>query len=287
MHVDVDVPIEPLVEPEFRSPRARVRQRRLAGLAHHVAELAGEQQLTLARQDLDLDGEQFATHLGPRQPVGHADPRLALDFRVHEARRPQKLLDVLVGDGDGALELALRLAARHLAADLRQLAFEAAHSGLARVLVDQRAQRGLLDLHVGVAESGGLDLLGHQEAARDLHLVGFQVARQPDDLHAIHQRSRNRVETIRGAQEHDLRQVEIDLEVMVVEGVVLFGIEHLEQRRRGIAAIVGAQLVDFIEQEHGVLAAGAAQALDDAARHRADVSAAMTADLGFITNSAQ
>ena len=60
------------------------------------------------------------------------------------------------------------------------------------------------------------------------------------------------VERVRGADEHHLRQVEVDLEVVVVEGVVLLRVEHLEQRRRGVAAEVGAELVDLVEQEHRI-----------------------------------
>ena len=57
------------------------------------------------------------------------------------------------------------------------------------------------------------------------------------------------VQRIRRGDEHHLGQVEIDLEVMIVEGVVLLGIEHFEQRRRRIAAEVHRHLVDLIEHE--------------------------------------
>ena len=54
--------------------------------------------------------------------------------------------------------------------------------------------------------------------------------------------------------EHHLREVVVEVEVVVVEGVVLLGVEHLEQRRRRIAAEVGRHLVDLVEQEHRVAA---------------------------------
>ena len=65
------------------------------------------------------------------------------------------------------------------------------------------------------------------------------------------------------------------------------GIEHLEQRRRRIAAEVVAELVDLVEHEHRVAGLGAAQALDDLAGHRADVGAAVAADLGFVAHAAE
>ena len=51
------------------------------------------------------------------------------------------------------------------------------------------------------------------------------------------------------AMNSTLRQVEGHAQVVVAEGVVLLGVQHLEQRRRRIAADVGAQLVDLVEQE--------------------------------------
>ncbi len=62
-----------------------------------------------------------------------------------------------------------------------------------------------------------------------MHLLVLGIAGDADDLHAVHQRRRN-VERVRRRNEHHVREVVIDLEVMVVEGVVLLRIQHLEQR---------------------------------------------------------
>ena len=77
---------------------------------------------------------------------------------------------------------------------------------------------------------------------------------------------RNRIEHVRRRDEQHLRQIERHVEVVIAERVVLLRIEHLEQRRRRIAAEVGAELVDLVEDEHRVLRLGAAQPLDDLAR---------------------
>ena len=94
-------------------------------------------------------------------------------------------------------------------------------------------------------------------------------------------------EHVRGADEHHLREVVVDVEVVIVEGVVLLRVEHLEQRRRRIAAEVHRHLVDLVEQEDRVARAGLLQALDDLARQRADVGAAMAADLGLVAHAAE
>ena len=76
-------------------------------------------------------------------------------------------------------------------------------------------------------------------------------------------------------------------EVVVAEGVVLLGVEHLEQRRARVAAEVGADLVHLVHHEDRVVGARLVDALDDAAGHRADVGAPVAADLGLVLDPAQ
>ena len=54
-----------------------------------------------------------------------------------------------------------------------------------------------------------------------------------------------------------------------------------------VAAEIGPELVDLVEDEHRVLRLGAAQALDDLAGQRADVGPAMAADLGLVAHAAE
>ena len=83
------------------------------------------------------------------------------------------------------------------------------------------------------------------------------------------------------------RQVVVDLQVVVVEGRVLFRVQHLQQGAGRIAAPVGAHLVDLVEQEEGVGGLGLLHRLDDLAGHRADVGAPVAADLGLVAHAAQ
>jgi hypothetical protein len=69
--------------------------------------------------------------------------------------------------------------------------------------------------------------------------------------------------------------------------VVLRGIEHLEERRRRVAAPVGADLVDLVEEDDRVHAAGLLDGAHDAAGQRADVGAPMSPDLGLVPHTAQ
>ena len=132
----------------------------------------------------------------------------------------------------------------------------------------------------------GFDLLGNQMALRNLHLLIFSIAFQPDNLHPVEKWLRQ-IETVRGAHEHDVRKIEIEFKVVILEFRVLFGIEHFEQRRGRIAAEILTQFVDFIEQEKRIARPGLLEVGNDLARHRANVSAPVAADFRLVTHPAQ
>ena len=142
------------------------------------------------------------------------------------------------------------------------------------------------DVDLVVLDAVVLLLLGQQVAQRDVDLLVLGVAREADHFHPVEQRRRN-VHRVRGRDEHHVRQVEVDLDVVVAERVVLLRVEHLEQRRRRVAAEVHAQLVDLVEQEQRIARADLGQALQHLARHRADVGAAVAADLGLVAHAAE
>ncbi len=128
---------------------------------------------------------------------------------------------------------------------------------------------------------------GPRKSRAIAQLLALDVARDLDDLHAVLQRPRDLRQDVRRADEHHAREVVVEIEVVVVEAVVLLRVEHLEQRRRRIAAEVHRHLVHFVEQEDGIARAGLLQALDDLARQRADVGAAVPADLGLVPHAAE
>src|SRR5439155_3694431 len=130
-------------------------------------------------------------------------------------------------------------------------------------------------------------LARQQVTLSDFEFLALGVARQIDQLHPIEQRSGNSADVVRGRDEDDLRKIEGHVEVAIDKSVVLAWIEHLEQGARRIAAKVGADLIDLIEHHHGIAGAGATQLLNYASRHRADVGAAVSPDLGLVTNTAQ
>ena len=202
------------------------------------------------------------------------DEIIGADRATGEGRRVGGLQRLCLGHG-------------HLAADLADQLFEVAHAGLARIAAHQARQRGVAEGEILGAQSVRDALLGHQVIARDRQLFGLDVAGQADDLHAIAQRLGDAAEVVGGADEQHAREVDAHVEVMVEEVLVLFRVQHLKQRRGRIALVADRQLVDFIEQDHRIHRAAAAQRLHQLAGQGADVGAAVALDLGLVAHAAK
>ena len=121
----------------------------------------------------------------------------------------------------------------------------------------------------------------------DGELLLLGVAVEADDLEAVEQRAGDGLGHVGGNDEQHLGQVELDLEVVVTEGVVLGRVEHLEQGRGWVAPVVGPELVDLVEHDHGVHGPGFAQRPGQAARLGAHVGTPVTPDLGLVVHAAE
>ena len=192
--------------------------------------------------------------------------------------------------GHHQLALALRTALRDLqrtaTCETRQLAAQAPHAGFPRVAVDQVQDRGVLEHEATRGEARFLEHGRYQVALGDGQLLQPRVARQVHDLHAVAQRPRDGAHVVgRGHEEH-VRQVVGHVQVVVGERLVLRRVQHLEQRTGRIAPRVRAHLVDLVDEEEAVGAAGPTDGLQDLAGHRAHVGAPVPADLALVPHAA-
>ena len=173
-----------------------------------------------------------------------------------------------------------------LPAEIRDLPLQIPHARFAGVEPNQLPQPGVGDFPFAIPQPMILGLLRNQVTFRNLDLFVFGVAGQTNDLHPIKQRLRHS-QRIRRRDEHHVRQIVIDLEIMIGEGRVLLRIQHLEQGRRWIAPPIGAEFVDLVQQKEGIRGLRLLHRLDDLTRHRADIGSAVAADLRFVAHAAQ
>jgi hypothetical protein len=154
----------------------------------------------------------------------------------------------------------------HLAADRGDFPLQVPHPRLPGVEADDGEDGVFRKLDVLQGQAVGLGLFGSKEMLGDLELFHFGIARQPDDLHAVLQGQGDGVEVIGRGDEHDFGEIVVAVQIVVVEGHVLLGVQDLKQGRGGIAPEVGAHLVHFVQAEDRVVALGLAQGLDDFSR---------------------
>ena len=266
---------------------ANVGQRRLRRLLHYVAQLPGDGELALAVEHLHFCGQNAAADFGPRQAGDQPDFALFMRLGVAVLGDAEKVGDVRRADLFLVLGSRLHYLARHLAAHVADLAFQVADSGFARVVANDFQNRIVLEDDIFLAQAGLLALLLDEILTRDFQLFLLRVALQAKDLHAVLERCRNGVHYIGRGHEQHLREIVVHVEVVILEGHVLLGVEHFKQRRCRVAAKVRRNLVYLIQQEHGILRPGALHVLDDLAGHGADVGAPMAANLGLVVHSAQ
>ncbi len=267
----------------------------MRGLLHHVAQLAGQGQpgrAGLGVGERGLDVEDVAARARHGQAGGHArDGRpalLGLLGRLGGVVRPaDQRPQVVRADRDGQLALAQFALRGDLPQDAGDRALQIPDARLAGILAREPAQRVLVHRDLVGLQSRALQLPGQQVVAGDDDLLVLGVAVEPDQLHPVEQRLRDGLQHIGRRQEHHVGEVELDLQVVVAEGVVLRRVQHLQQGRRRVAPVVGADLVDLVEQHHRVHRTGFLDGAHDPAGECADVRAPVATDLRLVTHAAE
>ena len=72
-----------------------------------------------------------------------------------------------------------------------------------------------------------------------------------------------------------------------MEGIVLLRIQHFQQCCCGIALEIGCNLIDLIQYKHRIGCTCFEDILNNASRHRPDIGASVTANLGLVVQTAQ
>src|SRR5262249_37943973 len=233
------------------------------------------------RMSLPLPGTRVASMNRMSPPVGvQASPvatpgtlvRIATSFSNRRGPR-------MAGKAPLSTRLRSRrpsaTAMRAVGADGADQPLQIAHASLARVVADDRPDGVLGDLALLRRQAVRFELALEQVAPGDFELFVLGVTGKLDDLHAVAHGAGNGIEHVGGRDEHHLREIEGDAEIIVTKRRVLLGIEHLEQRGRRIAVEADAELVDLVEHHQGIARSGLADRLDDVARQRADIGTPM------------
>ena len=292
-HVDVDVPAveDAVVHAQHVDVCLDVLQGYDRRFLHHVAQVAGERQLAgLSLAERGLYEEYLSAHGGPGQARDHAGVVVALVDVAVEGGLAQEAFQVGGRNHRVHGDVLHLLLVGYLAQGLVDLLLQLTHAALAGVLLYYLLQRCLVEPYLGLValQSRVLQLAGQEVALGYLHLLLGDVAAHLDDFHAVAQGAGDAAQVVgRGDEEH-LGEVIVHVQVVVVESVVLLGVEHFQQGG-GRVAVDGVlrHLVYLVEDEDGVAGAGLLHALDDAPGHGAHVSAPVSPYLRLVVHAAE
>ena len=228
-HVNVNIKVLEIFRGQIKLMRAsaQIAQRDMRRFLQDIAQLPGQHQVAFARRQRDLDRLDFAAIGRPDQAAGNADRVLAVDFGGQDLRRAQIAFRNRRGNALRNLALGRHLA-RYFAADASDLALQVANAAFVGVVPDDILQRALGELDAGFGDAVGFDLLGNEEAPRDLNLLFFRIALELDDFQAVFQGFRYRIQVVGGGDEGHFGQVVRHFQVVVDEVSILLRIQHFQ-----------------------------------------------------------
>jgi hypothetical protein len=288
---DMDVEVEPVevgeVDLEVFGLGAEEADGGLGTFLHDVAERAGEHESALAGHAGDFDEEDIAADGGPGHTDGDAGFRDGFGGFREEACGAEEVAEFLWGDGDGFLFIFTGDdSAGDFAGEGGDFAFELADSGFAGVVLNEFFERWVGELDLGVFEAVFVELSGDEVTPGYLEFFGGGIAGDLDDFEAVAEGWVDGFEPIGGGDEEDAGEIEGEVEVVVGEGMVLLGVEDFQESGGWVAAEVGSDLVDFVEEYDGVFTFDTAEGLEDAAGEGSDVGSAVAPDFGFVAHPA-
>ena len=255
---------------------------------HDIAQLSGEDHLAASVHGTGLNEQDLAANLSPGKPRGDAG-RTVFQFSV--------VLDSLVAkifgnffccNGDAVLLAVLHIVSSGMSAEDVQLLFQSADTGLHSVFLHDALDGTVRDMNLSLIESGILHGPGEEMTFCDLHLIQRRITGKSDHFHTVQKRSRNGIPAVCRADKQHIGKIIGDVHVMIRKGVVLFRIQYFKKSTCGISLIAALnEFVHLVQDHDGVHGTGTPDAVHNTSGHGADISAAMAADLGLITDAAK
>ena len=162
--------------------------------------------------------------------------------------------------------------------DVGDFALQRTDACFTSVVVNNFKDYHFRERHIFRFQTVFLQLLRNEMAFCNLVFLLAQITVQVYDFHTVAQGRMYGLKVIRRGDEHHFREVKIQLDEVIVEGVILFWVKDFEQCSLRVAVdVVAAHLVDFVEDEDRVRRLSLLQILNDSARHCADVCLTVSA----------
>ena len=113
--------------------------------------------------------------------------------------------------------------------DFCQFALQTSHTRFTRIVTNNIHHRGVIHGQLVRLQAIGFALLWQQIFERNIDFFLFGITGNPDNLETIQQRAGD-IHRVCRTDEHDFGKVVIDFQIVVVEAVILLGVEHFQHR---------------------------------------------------------
>ena len=174
-----------------------------------------------------------------------------------------------------------------LSADICDSPFQAAYTGFSGIAADDFPNSIIADAQLRLLQTMLFHLLGNQMILRNHQLFFIRVRSQFNDLHAVQQRSGNGIQGIGGSDKHDIAEIHRNLNEMIAIRFILLRIQHFQQRGTGVAAIIAAHFVHFVQQQQRISGTCLGHGCDNSAGHCPNIGFSVTADIRLVPNTPQ
>ena len=201
-------------------------------------------------------------------------------------RQSEIFLEMLLLD-DGRVGFAKGYLLGCHTGDLRDLLLKATDTGLVCIFINYFLHRRLVDAELLLAYSVFLQLFRHEVTLGDLHLLFGKIAGDIDQFHPVEQGGLDRGDVVRRGDEQHVREVVVNVQIIVVELNVLLRIKHFQKSRGRVALVVVADLVNLIQNDDRVGCAGLVDSVEDTSRKSSHISLPVTTQLSLIVHAAE
>ena len=221
--------------------------------------------------------EDFSTCSCPGKSGSNAHFIILVRIFSREHRRTEELL--YSGREDVRLLVVTRsYFLRNFSAKGAYLSFQVTKTGFTGVTRDDSFYTFIVEFNVFVIDSMFIHLFRNKILFRDLYFLFLGITSKIDNFHTVAKWTRDLIEDVRRRNEHDLRKIVVQVQVVIAESAVLFRIKNFKHGRSWITFKIRAKFINLIEKDNRVYCLTLFHRLDESARHGTYVSTAMTAD---------
>ena len=115
------------------------------------------------------------------------------------------------------------------------------------IFVNYLLNSRLLDLELRLVKTMLRKLLRHEIVLCDLILFLCKITAHIDHLHTVLKCRLDRLDIVCSSDEEHIRQIIVDIQIVIVECCILLRIKRFEQCRRRIALYILCQFVNLVQ----------------------------------------